>query len=245
MRHASAVLFVAVAVVSPAHAGSPANETLPPAFDVIALFEFDGNTLDTSGNARHATLIGGDFVGSRYGSALQVIEGDVEGVAFPMGIDWSPYAGLLVHPYTVEILFTPIDALMSGDYQKLFSNADASDGGWYYVDQSFQAYSDGATLGGGTLAANQLIYLAIVSTAPDQIEVFFNGQSIGIGPKGFTGTPAEAIFFRDDAGTSRNEQLTGQIEVLRISDIARTGAEIATIAEQFPFFSDGFETPDF
>lgn len=241
MRIPSVILIAALLAAPLARAGVPINETLPPAFDVIALFEFDGNTLDSSGNNRDATLIGGNYVSTRYGSALRVTYEDIEGLIAPVGIDWSPYAGLLVHPYTVEIVFTP--SYGSG-YNKLFSHDDSSDSGWYYRNEGFTAYPSGSSLGEGLMREHQLLYLAIVSTGVDEIEVFFNGASLGTGPKGFTGSPAEAIFFRDDDDTSRNEQLNATIEVLRISDVARSAGEIAAIASGLPFYRDGFETPD-
>lgn len=242
MRLAPVVLSCAILAAAPAFAGNPADETLPPAAGVVALFEFDGNALDSSGNERHATLLGGQFVNTRLGTALRV-----EDAFVPMGIDWSAYAGLLVHPYTVEILFRPVELTEppEGGYRKLFSSDDSLDAGWYYVDRDFNAYPTGPDLGEGQLQAGQLIYLAIVSTSEDEIEVFFNGRSIGTGPKGFTGTPPQAIFFQDDIDTGRDEQLNGDIEVLRISDVSRTAGEIATIAEPFPYFRDGFEAPGF
>ena len=240
MRTASFTLIYALAAASSAHAGAPTDETLPSTVGTIALLEFNGNTLDTWFEDRHATLIGGSYVSTRYGMGLRVVNDATEEGIAPMGIDWSPYAGLLVHPYTVEILFTPTEQI---SYRKLFSSDDTSDSGWYVVDQAFTAYPSGVTLAPDQLQPNQLIYLAIVSTAADQIEVYVNGRSVGTSPKGFSGPPAQAIFFRDDSHTGRDEQLTGTIDVLRISDRAFAPETVAAVGSIFPYFRDCFEAP--
>lgn len=244
MRTATVLMSCALAAAAPAHAGALAGETLPPASDVVALFEFDGSALDSSGNGRHAELIGGSFGQGRYGNVLRVRYLPEEGdVVAPMGIDWSAHADLLVHPYTVEMVFTSYTegGEPTSGYQKLFSPDDAEDNGWYIVDGDFEAYPTAFYLGDERIRHDQVIYLAIVSTSEDEIEVFFNGQSIGTSGKGFFGTPLQAIFFQDDAQTTRGEQLQADVEVLRISDVARNAGEIAAIAERFPFFRSGFE----
>lgn len=242
MRNPSFILICALAAATSVHAGAPApsNETLPSTADTLALFEFNGDTLDASGADRHATLIGGSYVSTRYGMGLRVAPEMVDDSVVPMGIDWSSFAGLLVHPYTVEVLFTPAEQI---GYGKLFSNDDTSDSGWYTVDAGFEAYPGGSPLATGEIRPHQLNHLAIVSTAADEIAVYLNGQPIGTSTKGFSGPPAQAIFFRDDSATGRSEQLAATIEVLRISDVAFSPSVIATTASAFPYFRDGFETP--
>ena len=75
------VLLLAIGL-SPSQAQEPSTAAalsiFPPAADVAALFEFNGNVEDSSGNARHATLLGGHFVQTSCGSALAVnkVEGE-------------------------------------------------------------------------------------------------------------------------------------------------------------------------
>ena len=145
----------------------------------------------------------------------------------PLGIDWSEYAGLLSHPYTVEIVLTPAD---TSGFRKIFSFDDSSDNGWYYNGQGIRAYPN-STLGGGQVLPGELHYIAFVSTAPDQIDVYFQGVLLGSTNASFTAPPSQAIFFRDDAGTGRSERLDAVVEAMRISGVARTAEEIAAIQQ--------------
>jgi hypothetical protein len=67
----------------------------------LALLEFNGDARDTSGNGRSPTLLGGTFERTPWGMGLRLSNAD------PQGLDWSAYAGLLQHPYTIEIVVTP------------------------------------------------------------------------------------------------------------------------------------------
>ena len=188
---------------------------------VLARLELNGDLTDSSGNGRHATLIGGEFVATALGTGLHVGPDD------PLGIDWSEYAGLLSHPYTVEIVLTPAD---TSGFRKIFSFDDSSDNGWYYNGQGIRAYPN-PTLGGGQVLPGELHYIAFVSTAPDQIDVYFQGVLLGSTNASFTAPPSQAIFFRDDAGTGRSERLDAVVEAMRISGVARTAEEIAAIQQ--------------
>jgi hypothetical protein len=198
------------------------SEVFPPAPGVLAQFEFNGDTLDSSGNRRDATLLGGQFVTTAFGQGLHVSAGG------PTGIDWSQFAGLLVHPYTIEMVVRPVDTT---SYRKLFSFSDSTDAGWYYHSQGFQAYPNGV-VGGGQVAAGNRHYLAIVSTASNQLSVYFQGVLLGTTNAGFSAPPAQAIFFRDDAASGRAEQLDAVVDALRISGVTRTSAEIAAMQDR-------------
>ncbi len=190
---------------------------------VLALFEFDGDLADLSGNARDATLIGGDFVTTSLGMGLQV------GPTDPTGFDWSDFAALLVHPYTVEMILTPKQD--TSGYRKLFSHSDSADAGWYYWSQGIQAFPN-AVLGSGQVLPDELHYIAFVSTSDSQVDIYFQGQFLGSTNASFTAPPSEAIFFRDDTGTGRREQLDAVVEAVRISDVTRTAEEISAVQQQ-------------
>jgi hypothetical protein len=54
--------------------------------------------------------------------------------------------------------------------------------------------------------------------------------------------PTDAVSFRDDSESSRAEQFDGRVDALRISDIARSPAEIAaTYAASRAIFADDFD----
>ena len=196
-----------------------ASSVFPIDTNVLALFEFDGDVNDLSGNNRHATLLGGTFAPTPLGQGLRV------GPPDPVGISWSTYANLLQHPYTVEFILTPED---TQGWRKLFSFNDLADGGWYYKNQGIQAYPS-AVIGTGRIKGNELHYLAFVSTAPDKVDVYFQGTLLGSTNASFTAPPLEAIFFRDERNTGRGEQLSGIIDALRISHVARSSTEIASV----------------
>jgi hypothetical protein len=192
----------------------------PSASNVLAEFDFNNNTEDSSGNNRDAVLIGGDFVPTFFGIGLQV------GGTSNSGIDWSDHASLLVHPYTIEMILTP---QQTSSWRKLFSFDDSKDAGWYYRSEGIQAYPN-AVIGSGQVKPGELHYLAFVSTALDQIDVYFQGELLGSTNASFTAPPVQAIFFKDDTATG-GENLEATIEALRISDVARTSDEIAAVQQ--------------
>jgi hypothetical protein len=192
----------------------------PSTPNVLAEFDFNNNVEDSSGNDRDAVLIGGEFVPTRFGLGLRV------GGVSNSGIDWSNYANLLVHPYSIEMILTP---QQTSSWRKLFSFDDSRDAGWYYRSEGIQAYPN-PVIGSGQVKPNELHYLAFVSTAPDQIDVYFQGELLGSTNASFTTPPVQAIFFKDDTATG-GENLEATIEALRISDVARTSDEIAAVQQ--------------
>jgi choice-of-anchor C domain-containing protein len=186
---------------------------------VLAKFEFNGDLNDSSGNGRHARLLGGEFVETPWGQGLHVSRTN------KTGIDWSAFANLLVSPYTIEIVLTPS---ATGNWGKLFSFEDANDRGWYYKDKGIQAYPH-PVRGGGKVHGNEQHYLAFVSTDPNTVDVYFQGSFIGSTNASFKAPPPQAIFFRDDTRTGRQEQIDAVVEALRVSNISRTPEEIAAI----------------
>lgn len=193
----------------------------PPMDGVLATFDFNGNVRDSSGNGRDGILIGGTFVPTSWDQGLRIVPPQ------PIGFDWSAYASLIRHPYTIEIVLTPATL---GGWRKLFSFNDGADAGWYYLNNSFQAYPNGQV--GSGMLAGQRHYFALVSRDASTIDVYFQGQLIGTTNASFTAPPVHAVFFRDDAGTGRNEQFDGTVEALRISGVNRTPAEIDAVQQR-------------
>ncbi|MDD5309085.1 MAG: hypothetical protein PHU25_17370 [Deltaproteobacteria bacterium] len=193
-------------------------------FDVddhtLAVFELDGDTLDSSGNGRDATFLGGTFEDTPLGHRLRLTGAD------PQGFDWSAYASLLVHPYTIEMILTP-DSV--SDYQKLFGVDDAADDGWYIYNGGFVAYPETEITNPGIFDGAGL-YFALISTDASNIDVYLQGVYLGSTAASFTAPPTSAIFFRDDTNTARGEQLAGLVDAVRISNVARTPAELAVVA---------------
>ena len=219
---------VAITRIDATVPGFRPDEVFPPsATGVLATFEFNGDAMDVSGNGRDAQMLGGDFVPTQYGEGLHVYLGwdyntwDV----LPMGIDWSPYAQNLQHPYTIEMVLTPADTYY---YQKLFSFDDTMDEGWYFVSQGVEAWPNPGT-GYWQMGGGQRHYLAFVSTPQDTMDVYFQGVFMGNVASGLPATLGQAIFFRDDSATGRYEQLDAVVEALRISGVRRTQAEMDAI----------------
>ena len=212
--------------IDPQGAGFPGpTEVFASAEGVLAEFEFNGDAQDSSGSGRHATLLGGDFVPSEYGQGLHVylgIDPDTYDV-LPMGIDWSAYAQELHHPFTVEIVFTGFGW---GGYEKLLSFDDTLDEGWYTVSCGFEPWPNPG-VGYWSLCPGQRHYLALVSTAQGEMDVYVDGTFFGSSASGLPPNLDEAIFFRDDTATSRWEQLDAVVDALRISGVARSADEIA------------------
>lgn len=209
LRFAKFSVVLVVFALAFAKEASPQTYSLPPGQGVLAEFNFDGNTNDSSGNGRNAILLGGTFV-TRHGGALQV---EPSSKRAQVGIDWSAYANLLRHPYSIEIILEP---KQTGPWGKIFGFSDSSDNGWYYKNGGFQSYPK-PVMGAGTFSPGGLHYLAFVSISPTQIEVFHQGQSQGTTDAMFTAPPQEALFFSDDTATGRREQLSVFVYALRIS----------------------------
>jgi hypothetical protein len=197
-------------------------EAFPPSDGVLALFEFDCTTFDSSGSARHAVLVGGEYVPTRLGTALRV------GPANPAGIDWSAHAALLVPPFTIEIVLTPAETTR---WRKLFGWDDADDPGWYYFEEGVQSWPN-PLVGAHLMLAGELHYLAFVCTPSGALEVYFQGEELEATVPGFASVPPRAIFFRDDTMSERREQIDATVEALRISSRGRTAEEIRAVAER-------------
>lgn len=188
----------------------------------LALFRLNGDVQDASGNGRHATLISGAFTSTPLGQGLQ-LSGHSDGDG--QGFHWNAYAHLLVHPYTIEMIVTPEE---TQSYRKLFSFDDGGDPGWYYRGEGITAYPY-ERLGEGLALPNERHYLAFVSLDNETIEVYLQGVSIGTTEASFTAPPTHAVFFNDDATTSRLEQLSGVVDEVRLSNVARTAVEIQAV----------------
>jgi len=146
------------------------------------------------------------------------------GASDPQGLDWSAYAGLIKHPYTIEMIVTP-DSV--GTYAKLFETDDTMDQGWYYRN-GFQAYPN-APVTNSAIISGTRHYFTLVSKDVSTIDVYFQGAKIGSTAASFIAPPSAAVFFRDDSFTSRNERLSGIVEAVRISNVSRTPAEIGAV----------------
>ncbi len=187
--------------------------------DTLAILELNGDLSDSSGNVRHAVALSGNFVPTFWGQGLPL-----QGAA-PQGIDWSSYAGLLVHPYTIEIVLVPNDTAC---YRRIFSFSANSNYGWYYCN-GFVAYPNGSI--GNTFEAQVRHYLAMVSTAPDAIDLYVNGALVDSTNAAFTAPPTDVLFFQDD-NANGSQFLAGTVDAIRLSSVARTPSEILAIQQR-------------
>jgi hypothetical protein len=185
----------------------------------LAIFEFNGDVMDGSGSGRHGVFLGGTFEDSAWGKALRLAVMD------PQGFEW-PFAGMLGHPYTIEIVTTPYSLSC---YRKIFGVHDANDFGWYFCD-GFVDHPAGVITASG-MVAGERYYLAFVSSDASHIDVYFQGAKIGSTMTSFAAPPPGAIFFRDDSsgGAPRSERFDGIVDAMRISRTTRTPAEISAL----------------
>ena len=124
------------------------------------------------------------------------------------------------------MVLTPEDTTTSA---KLFSVEDTSDRGWYYDFTAIHAFPNEEGIGRGLVRSRQRHYIAFVSTASDQVDIYFQGALLGSTNAGFVAPPVQAIFFRDDSLTERSQQVDAVVEALRISNVTRTPDEIAAV----------------
>ena len=217
-------IVVSLAPVSVAAAPDP-DVFFPTDPSTLAIFEFNGDVLDSSGNGRHATLLdpASTYVTSVYGQGLVLPRIDNQA----QGIDWSPYAALLTPPYTVEVLVHPTDI---NSWKRLFTHDDQDDNGLYYFDGGLQNYPD-APLDGVSLPADTLHCLAW--SAPEipanALDLYLDGDYLGQVGRSYD-VPAQAWFFMDDMVVP-NENILGHVDAMRISNVARTGTELAAACD--------------
>ncbi|MCA9936582.1 MAG: hypothetical protein KC415_21755 [Anaerolineales bacterium] len=202
-------------------AATTATNIMPVDANVLALFPFDGDTTDISGNARHATLISGTFTTTVHSQGLAL----TGGLGVEQGFQWNNYAHFLVPPYTIEMILTPTQ---TDEYAKLFGSDDTNDSGWYYFTEGLRSYPNDS-LGVGMVLPNRSHYIAFVSQSITTTAVYFQGQYLGIANTDWMTSTLDAIFFNDDSDTTRYEQFAGIVEEVRISDVSRTAGEIAAV----------------
>ena len=223
-------LIPTAATAAPASPGAVAaadpDAFFPTDASTLAIFEFNGDVLDSSGNGRDATLLdpASTYEASTYGQGLVLPA--VGGAA--QGIDWSAYASLLVPPYTVEVLVYPTDV---GSWKRLFTHDQLDDGGLYYYGGSLQNYPE-PPLSGVSLPPNTLHCLAwSAPVTPDRrLDLYLDGTYLGQVGRGYD-VPSQAWFFMDDTGAAPNENIDGFVDAMRISNVARTGTELANACE--------------
>lgn len=232
----SAAVVVALGIalsLAPAGASAVPGAVAAPDPDVffptdpstLAIFEFNGDVLDSSGNGRHATLLNSasTYVTSTYGQGLVLPR--VNGQA--QGIDWSAYAALLTPPYTVEVLVHPTN--LDG-YNRLFTHNDQDDNGLYYFNGGLVNYPDNP-LAGDPLPVDTLHCLAwsAPTTPANTLDLYLDGDYLGQVGRSYA-VPTQAWFFMDDLAVP-NENILGHVDAMRISNVARTGTELADACE--------------
>jgi hypothetical protein len=199
------------------------NVFFPSDAATLAIFEFNGDVLDSSGNGRHATLLdpASTYVPSTFGQGLVLprIGNQVQ------GIDWSTYAALLTPPYTVEVLVHPTD--LNG-YNRLFTHNDQDDNGLYYFNGGLVNYPD-APLAGDPLPVDTLHCLAwsAPTTPANTLDLYLDGDYLGQVGRSYV-VPTQAWFFMDDLSVP-NENILGHVDAMRISNVARSGTELAAV----------------
>lgn len=183
--------------------------------DTLANFEFEDDVTDSSGNACDLTEMNGPhtFDVGRFGKGIKYA------VAKKQGLDWSAYAAMMTHPFTIEYVWKPSG--VNTGYQRLFANNIASDIGWYTHGAAFESYPSPAL--GNTLTANNWHYIACASTSTTTMDVWLDGVKVGNTNMQFTAPPAQAIFMRDDGAS---ELPDGVLDAIRVSKVSRSAAEI-------------------
>ncbi|PRQ02668.1 hypothetical protein ENSA7_54970 [Enhygromyxa salina] len=185
--------------------------------DTLAILELNGDANDSSGNERHAMLIGGSYVDTAWGQGLSLPQ------MTQQGLSWTAHVADLVAPYTIELVLTPAQTTC---FQRLYTFNSMSDHGWYYCS-GFASYPNGTI--GQQFPVNQRQYLALVSTDDTTLDVYVDGVLLGSTPTGFTTPSGHAEFFNDDADNLHFEELLGVVEAIRISSVARTEQEFIDI----------------
>ena len=209
------------------------DDIFPPAAGVLTQLEMNGTVLDTSGNGNHATLIGemnGRFVNTPFGQGITVTGGT-------NGFNWRYIGnGGLQAPFTIEIVVTVQQT--DGMWGKIVGH-DATDwtGIWFEtVRNRLELWPNSAQIEDHLDTAGQNIigsrlYLALRSSADNQIELLVNGavtDSSDISD-GLNLPNPLLVFFQDRFPGGNNNNVTGVIDAIRISQVLRTNNEISAV----------------
>lgn len=229
--------------------GATCSDVFESDADTLAIFELNGDVLDSSGNGRDATLLApfadagidaGDpanrFVDTEWGQGLSFV--DTDSVDRPWGFDWSQYASELDDTFTIEMVLVPT---ASDCYQRLFAFEDQNDDGWYlcdgvtsYFGTSYSVALPLADGGPAEVIVDERHYLAFVvhaalnvdANVQSEVDIYLDGALLGTVTAAFLSPPTEAIFFEDFGG---GEQFDGVVDSVRISNGNRSAAEIAAV----------------
>lgn len=209
-------------------AAPPADDDVFPSglAGVLARYELNGNVDDASGNERVMQRLGGVFMRTAFGQGLMVNDAS-------HGLDWSEHATLLSHPFSIEMVFTPME-VPGQSYAKIFDTNGMTEAGWYLQSEGFRNWpvENEPLIGRRSITNGQRAYLAFVSTEDNAMHVYINGEKQTEQPIGarFENTPpGQALFFKDDGNVSENEHPHALIEALRISSVNRSAEEIAEV----------------
>lgn len=216
-------LFVA-SITKPINVIAASTNFFPVDENTLAIFEFNGNVQDSSGNNRHATLLNASstYSTSTFGQGLVLPnQSNVY-----QGIQWNAYKSLLVAPYTVEVLVFPEDV---EDYARLFTHDTLDDDGLYYYQGTLINYPDDG-LSGVSLASSTLHCLAWAAPASpaNKLNLYLDGDYLGQVNRAYD-EPSIAHFFMDNTENAPNENILGYVDAMRISNVVRTNAELASV----------------
>lgn len=192
----------------------------------LASLELNGDLRDAGPHHRDAAWVTvGAFVDTVWGQGVSLHGGQGQ------GLDWSAHASELVPPFTIEMVLRPMNTTC---YAKLFGADDSLDAGFYYCHGvvSYPGEVQGLTPPG------QVHYLAFVVQSPNALEVYFQGDYLGLTDPFMNFPVSQAFFFRDDSHTSRGEMLRGVVDGVRISRGARSREEIASLAKRLHLKSE-------
>ena len=209
------------------------DDIFPRAAGVLTQLEMNGTVLDTSGNDNHATLIGvmnGRFVNTPFGQGITVTGGTD-------GFNWRYIGnGGLQAPFTIEIVITVQQT--DGMWGKIVGH-DATDwtGIWFEtVRNRLELWPNSAQIEDHLDTAGQNIigsrlYLALRSSADNQIELLVNGAVTDSSnlSDGLNLPNPLLVFFQDRFPGGNNNNVTGVIDAIRISQVLRTNDEIAAV----------------
>ncbi len=209
---------------------------------LVAYYNFDGQTLDLSGNGNDGTLINGaGYVGESpfgFGQSLALRNG---GGTENQGMNVPGAASLGGNPFTLAYWMNPAGGQGNAGLERLTSRAG---------DSFETAIGDANAVGGTTSPTNVTLsyyqgtwnvtnveiipdawtHVAWVNSGPgpNDMELYLNGASVYTGIGVDAGRPGAGFM---NVGTRHNEVegFEGYIDDLRLYDTALSGAEILQI----------------
>ena len=221
---------------------SPSKPPKPQADeDTVALWHFDGDSSDASGNGNNGTVNGATFEDGKFGKALQ-FDGSDDYVVVPYSTIFNIDEELTIESWVYFSNLVGTQSILTKLYQSDGSNANDAYGLQMRFEGNLDAYltvpqqppGGQPVISSRKVMANQWQHVALVYHHVSGVTFYIDGIQAGHNTEcgGVINVTDKAIVIgaKRDHVEGYNHFFSGLIDEVRVSNIARTPEEIALAA---------------